>query len=99
MVASIPTGWPKPAGIFIAMLCALFVFGSDTAEGKRKPDKVHPLTSQIRGVNLSLTRAFATGPYALSDEADAREMQSACQLGARVVRVMVTWHKLESGWR
>jgi hypothetical protein len=48
---------------------------------------------QLRGVNLSPNRAFAPG--GLSDDQNAREVASACQLRAGVVRVFVTWYLLE----
>jgi Cellulase (glycosyl hydrolase family 5) len=70
--------------------------GARKAPAKGKPASTFTLPKQVRGVNLSLTRAFTTGSNALSDEESAREVRSACQLGAGAVRLMVSWYKLES---
>jgi hypothetical protein len=73
-----------------------FAWAAQPAAGaKRKPAKPVGAAGQERGVNLSLTRAFRPGPSGLSDEENSREIQSACALGARVVRVFVAWRLLE----
>jgi hypothetical protein len=63
----------------------------DTGPGKKAMVPPH----QLRGVNLSPNRAFAPSPQGLSADENAREVASACQLGAGVVRVFVTWYLLE----
>ncbi|HEX3563083.1 MAG TPA: hypothetical protein VHU24_09630 [Solirubrobacterales bacterium] len=48
---------------------------------------------QLRGVNLTPMQAFMPGGQ--SDADNQREVQSACRMGADVVRVFVMWYMLE----
>jgi glycosyl hydrolase family 39 (putative alpha-L-iduronidase) len=66
------------------------------ADAKRKAHKAAPVGTQLRGVNLSPNRAFMPAPFGTAAD-DEREIASACQLGAGVVREFVSWGLLEKG--
>jgi cellulase (glycosyl hydrolase family 5) len=63
-----------------------------SADAKRGAAKVAG-TGPLRGVNLTPMQAFMPGGQ--SDVDNQREVQSACQMGADVVRVFVMWYRLE----
>lgn len=84
-----------------ALLCALvalclIVIGAiaPAAEAKRKVVKADDVAvGQLRGVNLTPMKAFM--PAGQSDADNQNDVQSACRMGADVVRVFVMWDKLE----
>jgi hypothetical protein len=90
------------AGVLIvAIVLALGAVASPAvAKGKRghrgeaNPTKaIRASAAQLRGVNLTPMQAFMPGGQ--SDADNQREVQSACLMGADVVRVFVMWYMLE----
>ncbi|MDX6607366.1 MAG: polysaccharide biosynthesis protein PslG [Solirubrobacterales bacterium] len=65
------------------------------AVAKRKADKASaPVAQQLRGVNLTPNWEWP-GSAGMDDSTSAREIQSACNLGADLVRFTVKWNRLE----
>jgi hypothetical protein len=62
-----------------------------TGAAKRKPAQA--ATGQLRGVNLTPFAAFAPGGQ--SDAENRAEVEAACRMGAGLVRVFVSWARLE----
>ena len=85
--------------LLLAVLAALLVAlalpsdGAAKRHSSRASDSIGPAAGQLRGVNLSPFKAFMPG--GLSDADNQREVESACRLGADVVRVFVSWAQLE----
>jgi hypothetical protein len=81
--------------LLVAVLLALAAPGDGMAKPKRHTAGEHARASagQLRGVNLTPFKAFIPGGQ--SDADNAHEVQSACELGAGLVRVFVSWPQLE----
>jgi Cellulase (glycosyl hydrolase family 5) len=81
------------AGLLAALLVTLLI----PEQGLAKRHRAGAAVGQLRGVNLSPFRAFMPG--AQSDADNQREVESACRLGANLIRVFVSWDQLEPGRR
>jgi hypothetical protein len=79
--------------VLAALLAVLLATLAFPAEGSAKRKPADAGTGQLRGVNLTPFRAFMPGGQ--SDADNQREVESACRLGANVIRVFVSWALLE----
>lgn len=75
------------------MLAALLAALAFPAEGLAKRKPADASVGQLRGVNLTPFRAFIPGGQ--SEAENRQEVESACRMGAGLVRVFVSWAKLE----
>lgn len=93
----------KPSVLMVAIALALGL-GAVAAPALAKEKRGHhrkaastkairASAGQLRGVNLTPMKAFMPGGQ--SDADNQREVQSACRMGADVVRVFVMWYLLE----
>jgi hypothetical protein len=85
----------RALGAFVALL-VLVALGAlaSPALAKRKAGQASGTRAgQLRGVNLTPMQAYMPGRQ--SDADNEREVQSACRMGADVVRVFVMWNLLE----
>jgi hypothetical protein len=79
----------------VALLALAAGIWANDAAAKRKAGKAdQPAAQQLRGVNLTPNWEWP-GPAGLDDATSAREIQSACNLGADLVRFTVKWNRLE----
>jgi hypothetical protein len=79
----------------IALIAILAGSWANDAAAKRKADKAAPRAAQqLRGVNLTPNWEWP-GSAGMDDATSARELQSACSLGADLVRFTVKWNRLE----
>ena len=76
-----------------ALLAVLLATLAFPAEGSAKRKRAGVATEQLRGVNLTPFRAFFPGGQ--SDAENRQEVESACRLGAGLIRVFVSWARLE----
>jgi hypothetical protein len=83
----------KRRWVFAGLLAALLAVLLAPEQGLAKRHRAEASVGQLRGVNLSPFRAFMPG--AQSDADNQREVESACRLGANVIRVFVSWARLE----
>jgi hypothetical protein len=82
-------------GLLLAAL-GLFLLGTlaSPASAKRKAGQASGVRgAKVQGVNLTPMQAFFPGGQ--PDSENQREVQSACRMGADVVRVFVMWYLLE----
>jgi hypothetical protein len=88
--------------LIVAIVCVLGALASPALAkshrgqpGKRGSARAIDASAarQLRGVNLTPMQAFMPGGQ--SDADNQREVQSACRMGADVVRVFVMWYMLE----
>jgi hypothetical protein len=79
--------------VLAGLVAALLVTLLSPQQGLAKRHRAGAATGQLRGVNLTPFRAFMPGGQ--SDAENQREVQSACRLGANIVRVFVSWQLLE----
>jgi hypothetical protein len=79
----------------IALIAISAGIWANDAAAKRKADKAAPRDAQqLRGVNLTPNWEWP-GSAGMDDATSARELQSACSLGADLVRFTVKWNRLE----
>ena len=87
-----------PKALLAAALILILVasaIGAAGAAAKRKASKAAPVaTGQLRGVNLTPNWEWPGG-RGMDEAASAREIQSACDLGADLVRFTVKWNRIE----
>jgi hypothetical protein len=80
-----------------AAMALLLVVGGVSANdvaAKRKAKTAAPPAQQLRGVNLTPNWEWP-GSAGMDEQTSARELQSACGLGADLVRFTVKWNRLE----
>jgi hypothetical protein len=86
------TSLPCTAIALVAIVAGIW---AGDAAAKHKADKAaQPPPQQMRGVNLTPNWEWP-GSAGMDDATSARELQSACGLGADLVRFTVKWNRLE----